>query len=140
MTAKVMLIAFFDYQGLLYQHICPLKTKVASQYYLKVLQKLKKHIRHKRVDIQHNWNLHQDNTRLQVATLVTACLESQNMDTVVHPPYSPDIIPRNFWLFPSLEKALHGWRFQSDQKVVTITQMFFNSLSKEESSQTIIVK
>jgi len=28
-----------------------------------------------------------------------------------HPPYSPELAPCNFWLFPKLKKALKGQRF-----------------------------
>jgi hypothetical protein len=28
-----------------------------------------------------------------------------------HPPYSPDLAPCNFWLFPKLKDALKGQRF-----------------------------
>jgi len=28
-----------------------------------------------------------------------------------HPPYSPDLAPCNFWLFPKLKNALTGQRF-----------------------------
>ena len=28
-----------------------------------------------------------------------------------HPPYSPDLVPCNFWLFPKLKNALKGQRF-----------------------------
>ncbi len=57
----------------------------------RVLQQLKKHIRQKHTDIWHNWILQQNNARQHVVALVTAWLESQNIDTMLHPSYSPDI-------------------------------------------------
>ncbi len=132
-----MLIAFFDSRSLIYQPICQPKTKDMSQYHLKVLQQLKNHIRQKHVDIRHNWNLHQ-NIIPHVAALVTTCLESQNIDSMMYHPYSPDTAQCYFWLFPSLKKALCDRRFQSDKKVITTTQTFFKSLSMEEFLQTIL--
>jgi hypothetical protein len=29
-----------------------------------------------------------------------------------HPPYSPDLVPNGFWLFPEIKSALKGRRFQ----------------------------
>ncbi len=97
LVGKVMLISFFDSQGLVYQHICPLKMKVTSQYYFKGLQQLKKksHIWHKCTDIRLKWILHQGNTRPHITALVMARLGSPNIDTMVlHPPQGCQVIMR----------------------------------------------
>jgi len=36
---------------------------------------------------------------------------------VPHPPYSPDLAPSDFWLFPELKEVLKGQHFSSDAKV-----------------------
>ena len=36
-----------------------------------------------------------------------------NMDLLSHPPYSPDLAPCDFWIFPELKKTLKGRRFLS---------------------------
>ena len=48
------------------------------------------------------WHFHQDNTPVHNCILVTDYLTKIGINTVSHPPYSPDLTPCNFWLFPKL--------------------------------------
>jgi len=34
-----------------------------------------------------------------------------------HPPYSPDLDPNDFWLFPRIKSALKGRRFQYTEDI-----------------------
>ena len=36
---------------------------------------------------------------------------------VTQPPYSPDLVPCNFWLFPKLKSPLKGERFQTVNEI-----------------------
>jgi len=36
---------------------------------------------------------------------------------VPHPPYSPDLVPAEFFLFPKLKTTLKGRRFQTIEKI-----------------------
>jgi hypothetical protein len=38
-------------------------------------------------------------------------LAKNSVTKMDHPPYSPDLTPCNFWLFPKLKNALKGQRF-----------------------------
>ena len=44
-----------------------------------------------------------------------------------HPPYSPDLAPEDFFLFPNLKKRLDGQRFTSN-KVIAQTDAYFEDL------------
>ena len=35
-----------------------------------------------------------------------------------HPAYSPDLAPRDFFLFPNLKKNIRGCHFRSDDEVL----------------------
>ena len=37
--------------------------------------------------------------------------------TVPHPPYSPDLAPCDFWLFPKFKKNLRGSRFETIEEM-----------------------
>jgi len=39
------------------------------------------------------------------------------MTTVSHPPYSPDLAPSGFFLFPRMKRDLKGKRFQNVEEV-----------------------
>ena len=37
---------------------------------------------------------------------------------IEHPPYSPDLAPCDFWLFPDLKRHLKGRRFESESELI----------------------
>jgi len=47
-----------------------------------------------------------------------AYLGFQHLD---HPPYSPDLAPSDYHLFPGLKKQLKGHHFSSDTEVIAAT-------------------
>ena len=48
------------------------------------------------------WHFHQDNTSVHNSILVTDYLSNMGIKTVPQPPYSPDVGPCDFCLFPKL--------------------------------------
>ncbi len=48
-----------------------------------------------------------------------------------HSPYSLDFTLRDFWLFLSLKRELHGWNFETDAQVIQEIQMIFGCILKE---------
>ena len=42
--------------------------------------------------------------RSHTSAQTTAFLSTQNLDLMSHPPYSPDLIPNDFFLFPYVKK------------------------------------
>ena len=48
------------------------------------------------------WHFHQDNTPVHNSILVTDYLTKMGIMRVPHLPYSPDLAPFDFWLFPKL--------------------------------------
>jgi histone-lysine N-methyltransferase SETMAR len=47
-----------------------------------------------------------------------------------HPPYSPDLVPPDFCLFPKLKLLLAGQRFSSNQEVIAAVEGYFADLTK----------
>ena len=52
-----------------------------------------------------------DNTRLHSSGAASEILENYGWQVLPHPPYSPDMRPPAFDLFPKLKKPLRGKRF-----------------------------
>ena len=48
-----------------------------------------------------------------------ACLGCQSLD---HPPYSPDLAPSDYQLFPGLKKQLKGLNFSSDAEIIAAAE------------------
>ena len=48
-----------------------------------------------------------------------------------HPPYSPDLAPSDFFLFPHLKIALGGQRFSSNEEAITFVNNYFAEKNTE---------
>ena len=46
-------------------------------------------------------------------------------ELIDHPPYSPDLAPSDYFLFPNLKKHLAGKRYESDDDVIFAVEDFF---------------
>ena len=53
------------------------------------------------------WHFHQDNAPVHNSILVTDYLTMMGINTVPQPPYSPDLAPCDYWLFPKLRGCLY---------------------------------
>ena len=47
-----------------------------------------------------------------------------------HSPYSPDLTPSDYFLFPNLKKWLGGKRFYSNDEIISQTNTYFEELEK----------
>ena len=48
-----------------------------------------------------------------------------------HPPYSSDLAPSDFFLFPDLKTALGGQRFSSNEEAITFVNNYFAEKNAE---------
>ena len=62
--------------------------------------------------------LHHDNASAHTAHVTTDFLASEGVQLLSHPPYSPDLAPCDFFLFPHVKKQLRGTRFYSPEDAV----------------------
>ena len=86
-----------------------------------VLREFRKRFRRKRQALfkSGQWHFHQDNTLVQNSILVTAYLTKMGIKTVAHPPYSPDLAPCKFCLFPKLR----GCRYETIEMKEDVTKI-----------------
>ena len=61
-----------------------------------------------------DWQLHHDNVPAHTSCLAQSFLAKHQIIQVIQPPYSPDLVLCNFWLFPKLKSPLKGKRLPSD--------------------------
>ena len=64
------------------------------------------------------WHFHQDNAPVHNSILVTDYLSKMGIKTVPHRPYSPDLAPCDFWLFPKLTSCRYK-RIEEMKEAVT---------------------
>jgi [histone H3]-lysine36 N-dimethyltransferase SETMAR len=116
---KVMLTVFFDYQGVVHHEFLPSGQTVNKEYYLSVMRRLREAIRKKRPDlwINNSWFLHHDNAPSHTAIIIRDYLTQKSTNVLPQAPYSPDMAPADFFLFPKLKIPLRGYRFQSNEEI-----------------------
>ena len=77
------------------------------------------------------WHFHQNNTPVHKSMLVTNYLTKTGIKRVPQPPYSPELAPCNFWLFPKLRGCPYETIEMKEavRKVIdTLTQEDFHRL------------
>lgn len=71
----------------------------------------------------------QNNWALIISVRTTAFLSTQNIELMDHPPYSPDLAPNDFFLFPDIKNKLRGQRFSTPEEAVEAFKMYVLELS-----------
>jgi len=113
---KAMLIVFFDIQGIMMAEWVPSSQTVKQQYYIEVLTKLHGRVRRKRPELWRNgWILHQDNAPAHNEFSVKQFLANKNITVLEQPPYSPDLAPCDFYLFPKIKSVLKLLTYSMEQ-------------------------
>jgi len=102
---KDMLVCFFDNKGIVRYEFTAKGQTVNQQCYLEVLTGLRESVQRKRPGLwPDQWILHHDSARAHDALRVHKFLAKNSITKMDHPPYSPDLVPCDFWLFPKLKK------------------------------------
>jgi len=116
---EVMLVAFFDWKGIVHHEFVSHGQMVNKQLYQEVLTRLGDAVRRKRPELLENqtWMLHHDNAPAHASLLIRIYLAKHQTSVVPHPPYSPDLVPAEFFLFPTLKTTLKGRRFQTVKEI-----------------------
>ena len=78
------------------------------------------------------WHFHQDNAPVHKSILVTDYLTQMGIKTVPHPPYSPDLAPCDFWLFPKLKENLRGNHYSTIEDMKEAVTRVLNTLTQED--------
>jgi len=81
------------------------------------------------------WILHHDNVPVHTSHLVQQFLAKHSTAQLQQPPYSPDLAPCDFLLFPRLKKVLKGHRFEAIEDIKRNSKKTLLDIPKEEFSK-----
>ena len=70
-----------------------------------------------------------DNAPAHKSATVQEYLKESGLDVLANPPYSPDLSPCDFWLFPKLKEMLAGHRFKSRCGISSAVYQWYRSTS-----------
>ncbi|UYV62235.1 hypothetical protein LAZ67_1008329 [Cordylochernes scorpioides] len=123
-NVKVLLTVFFDCRGVVHHEFLPQGRTANKEYYLQVMRNLREAIRQKRPDLwkNKNWLLHHDNAPAHTSLLVRNFLAKNNTLMMPQPPYSPDLAPCDFFLFPKLKRPMKGRRYATLDEIKTASK------------------
>ena len=127
-----MASVFWDSQGIIMIDYLEQGRMINGAYYAAELRCLRQEIaRKRRGKLTLGILLLQDNVpahTLQVAmTAATEC----GFEVLPHPPYSPDVTPSDFCLFPKLKSNLRGTQFGSNEGVIAAVNEYLEDQEKD---------
>lgn len=135
-AGKVMATIFWDAKGIILIDFLPPRKTITGQYYSGLLDRFDAKLKETRPHLAKKKVLfHHDNAPAHTSHIVAAKLHQLRYDCLPHPPYSPDLAPCDFYLFPNLKTWLAGKRFGSNEEVIAETEVYFASLEKSYFSE-----
>ena len=134
-TSNRMLYAiFFDSKGPVLQIPVPKGSSVTGKFYRESLltQLVDFYQKHRpRTGVRGIKILH-DNAPAHKSATVQEYLKESGLDVLDYPPYSPDLSPCDFWLFPRLKEMLAGHRFESRCGIGSAVYQCLQHIPKED--------
>ena len=97
---------------------------------LRLLREFGKRFRRKRPALfkSDQWHIHQDNAPVHNSILITDYLTQMGINTVPHSPYSPNLAPCDFCLFPKLR----GCRYETIEEMKGAVTKVNDMLTQED--------
>lgn len=116
---KMMVSMFWDSEGVILTHCVPKGTTVTGVSYENVLKnKFLPAVQQKLPGRAARVLFHQDNAPAHRATVTQQFLRDNNFQVIPHAPYSPDLAPSDFWLFPTMKDTLRGHIFHNADAMI----------------------
>jgi len=109
-----MRLYFYFNKGIIHHEFVPEGQTITGSFYLSVLERLWKRIRRAwpEYSAPGSWFLLHDNAPVHRAVAVKEFLARKQVCVLHHPPYSPDLSPCEYFLFPKLKLSLKGRLFK----------------------------
>jgi histone-lysine N-methyltransferase SETMAR len=130
-AGKVMALVFWDAKGILFIDYLQKGKTINGEYYANLLNRLKTAIAEKRPGMNRKKVLfHQDNAPVHSCTVAAKKIEELGFELVPQPPYSPDLAPSDFHLFPKLKIFLGGKKFCTNEEFISTVNDYFEGLDE----------
>jgi len=129
-----MIITFFDTKGIVHKEFVPTDQTVSSGFYCEVLRRLHENVRRHRPQLwrEQTLLLHHVNASSHTSVLTHQFLAKNKISVIPHPPYSPDLAPCDFFLFPKLKLKLKGRRLDTIEEIQAEWQRVLDTLTEKD--------
>ncbi|CAK9816389.1 Mariner Mos1 transposase [Anthophora quadrimaculata] len=126
-----MATIFWDSRGIICIDFLEKGKTITGNHYASLLDLLNNKIKEKRPHLMKKKVLfHHDNAPAHTSAIVAKKLLELGYQILPHPPYSPDLAPSDYYLFPNMKKWLAGKKFLSNEEVIAETNYYFADLDK----------
>jgi hypothetical protein len=106
---------------------------VNQHCYLEIFARLHESVCWRRPELwPYAWILHHDSALAHDSLADWEFLAKKSIMKLDHPPYSPDLAPCDFWLFPKLKTALKGHIFSDIADIQGHAMTILQSIPEEE--------
>ena len=79
-----------------------------------------------------NWLLHHDNAPAHTSLLMGEFSAKNNTLIMPQPPYSPDLVSCDFFLFPKLKRPMKGRRYTTIKEIKSASKEELNKITKND--------
>ena len=141
-TRKVMVVTFFDSVGLIYREFVRPPQTINQLYFRQIVTRFDIACQNRRPRgmVGGRRFIHMDNAPAHTAALTRQHLQNLGWTILPHPPYSPDLAPNDFWLYPRMKKGLRGQRFPTLGALEDAVDDQFALITAQEYHQCMLVK
>jgi [histone H3]-lysine36 N-dimethyltransferase SETMAR len=130
-AGKVMVTVFWDTEGILLLDYLQKGQTITGTYYANLLMRLRDVLKIKRRGkLSRGVLFHQDNAPSHTSSVAMATIHDCGFQLLQHPPYSPDLAPSDYHLFPELKRKLSGVHFGTDDDVIGAVEDVFGAMDK----------
>lgn len=131
-AGKVMASIFWDSEGVIMIDYLGKGTTITGEYYTSLINKLREKIKEKRRGkLTKGILYHQDNAPAHTSRLALNAIHEAGFELMEHPPYSPDLAPSDYYLFPIMKNYLKGRHFVSDDDIKAEVNNFLEDQDKD---------
>ena len=115
---------------MIYIHRVPTGQTVNKEYYVQVLREFSQRLRRKRPALfkSDQWHFHLDTAPVPNSILVSDYLTKMGINIVSQPPYSLELTPCDFWLFPKLR----GCRYETIEVMKEAVTKLIDTLTQDD--------
>ena len=138
---KVMLSVWWDCKGIVHRELLEHGQTINSTLYCQQPMWLKHAIKKKRPESINKKGVvfHRDNARPHISLVPRQKLKELGWEVLMHPLYSPDLVPSDYHLFRSLKNSLNGVKLASKEACENHLVQFFAQKSQKLYSDGIMI-
>lgn len=139
-AGKVMATFFWDKEGILLTDYLQKGQTLTADYYSNLLCQLKEALQEKRRGklrkgvffLQDNAPAHRTGKAMDVLkNLGFEYIDHLDLECIDRPPYSPDLAPSDYFLFPNLKRSLKGMKVSNELELIAAAEKYFSDQTSD---------